>query len=374
MARPATVPAARLAAGGAGLPERRIRARSIGPVDTSDDVGPVDAREASDQRGRQCERADAGTGAVLDDGTILKPVAVDTTVADGKGLMRTYRVRSGDTLTGIARKFGVSMMTVWWANNLTSKSELHVGQTLTIPPVSGVVVTVGPTDTLDTLAARYRVEAAEIVAANELEDPNLVIGQTLTIPGALGSGIATPKPAPTTTLKSPSSSSGGSGGSTKPPPKYNGGAFAWPVAGGYISQYYHYGHYAIDIAADSRHDRQGRRGGRRHLRRLEEQRRRLPGLDLARLRALHDLQPHVEHLASGVASTSAAASRSAGSGRPATRRARTSTSRSGRAPSGPAGHASTRSPTSEVAAGTSVRALAHALQSALAPVLPAAFA
>ncbi len=77
------------------------------------------------------------------------------------------------------------------------------------------------------------------------------IGQTLTIPGALGSGIATPKPAPTTTRKSPSSSSGGSGGSTKPPPKYNGGAFAWPVAGGYISQYYHYGHYAIDIAADS---------------------------------------------------------------------------------------------------------------------------
>jgi murein DD-endopeptidase MepM/ murein hydrolase activator NlpD len=27
-------------------------------------------------------------------------------------------------------------------------------------------------------------------------------------------------------------------------------AFPWPVAGGYISQYFHYGHYAIDIAAD----------------------------------------------------------------------------------------------------------------------------
>ena len=242
---------ARLAAGGAV--SQSGNQSDYGPVDTSDNVGPVDAREASDQSlDGNSTGADAGTGAVLNDGTILKPVAVDTTVADGKGLMRTYRVRSGDTLTGIARKFGVSMMTVWWANNLTSKSELHVGQTLTIPPVSGVVVTVGPSDSLDTLAARYRVEAAEIVAANELEDPNLVIGQTLTIPGALGSGIATPKPAPTTTRKSPSSSSGGSsGGSTKPPPKYNGGAFAWPVAGGYISQYYRYGHYAIDIAADS---------------------------------------------------------------------------------------------------------------------------
>ena len=36
------------------------------------------------------------------------------------------------------------------------------------------------------------------------------------------------------------------------PSNYSGGAFTWPVVGGgnYISQYYHYGHYAIDIAAD----------------------------------------------------------------------------------------------------------------------------
>ena len=33
---------------------------------------------------------------------------------------------------------------------------------------------------------------------------------------------------------------------------YTGGQFLWPVVGGgnYISQYFHYGHYAIDIAAD----------------------------------------------------------------------------------------------------------------------------
>jgi nucleoid-associated protein YgaU len=71
----------------------------------------------------------------VDDGTLLKPVAVDTTVSDGSALMRSYRVRSGDTLTGIAHKFGVTMMTIWWANNLTAKDKLHVGQTLTIPPV-----------------------------------------------------------------------------------------------------------------------------------------------------------------------------------------------------------------------------------------------
>ena len=67
------------------------------------------------------------------DGTLLKPASVDTTVADGKDLMRTYRVRSGDTLTGIANQFDVSMMTVWWANHLKAKDALHIGQTLADP-------------------------------------------------------------------------------------------------------------------------------------------------------------------------------------------------------------------------------------------------
>ena len=187
----------------------------------------------------------------VDDGTLLKPVAVDTTVSDGSALMRTYRVRSGDTLTGIAHKFGVTMMTIWWANNLNAKDELHIGQTLTIPPVDGVVITVGSSDTLDSLAAKYGVDAATIVDANALQDPNLVIGQTLTVPGALGDGISTPRP-----THAPPARSGGSGGSSgashpvSPPARYSGGKLSWPVAGGYISQYFHYGHYAIDIAAD----------------------------------------------------------------------------------------------------------------------------
>jgi murein DD-endopeptidase MepM/ murein hydrolase activator NlpD len=201
--------------------------------------------------------ADAGTttqvaslAGTLDDGTLLKPVAVDTTVEDGSGLMRTYRVRSGDTLTGIARKFGVTMMTVWWANHLRSKDDLHIGQILTIPPVSGVVITVGSSDTLETLAAKYSVAPSEIVDANDLADPNLVIGQTLTIPGAHGAGIATPKPAAPKPVASKSTGSRSSSSSSSGPSRYTGGKFAWPVAGGYISQYYHYGHYAIDIAAD----------------------------------------------------------------------------------------------------------------------------
>jgi murein DD-endopeptidase MepM/ murein hydrolase activator NlpD len=193
------------------------------------------------------------------DGTLLKPVSVDTSVADGKELMRTYRVRSGDTLTGIANRFDVSMMTVWWANHLKAKDDLHIGQILTIPPVTGVVVTVAATDTLDALATKYGVAASDIIAINGLDDPVVVVGQMLTIPGARASAIATPKPvatpkpttAPAPRTTKPRSSGGSSGGTTRPPAAYSGGKLSWPVAGGYISQGFHYGHYGLDIAADS---------------------------------------------------------------------------------------------------------------------------
>ncbi len=229
--------------------------------------GDIDDRVAGGQFDRRLGGADVTTdapslapvdqvaieGPFSSDGTLLKPVSVDTTVADGSDLIKTYRVKSGDTLVGIASKFHVSMMTVWWANDLKNKNDLKIGQTLTIPPVNGLVITVRTSDTLASVAAKYHADAADIIAVNELTDPVLVVGQTLTIPGARSAQIPTPKPtkAPTkkpTTTSRPTSSGGG--GSTRPPAQYTGGKFAWPVAGGYISQYYHYGHYGIDIAAD----------------------------------------------------------------------------------------------------------------------------
>lgn len=178
----------------------------------------------------------------VDDGTLYKPVAVDTTVQSASGLLRQYKVQAGDTLTGIASRFGVSMMTLWWANNITSKDSLKVGQTLVIPPVSGLVYTVKVGDTLDSVATANKIDAIEIMDANGLTDTNLIVGQVLVLPGAKGEPIPTPKP-----TRRPSSSSGGSGVA----PTYNGGSWRWPVSGGgnYISQYFHYGHYGIDIAA-----------------------------------------------------------------------------------------------------------------------------
>lgn len=181
----------------------------------------------------------------LADGTLVKPVSVDTSVPDGSALMRTYRVRSGDTLASIAAHYDVSTMTLWWANDLKAKNKLVVGQILRIPPVSGLVVEVTAADTLDSLAAKYEVSADEIMATNKLTDRHLVVGQVLMLPGARGAGISAPKPR--TTPSSGPRRSGGSSTPVKQPRSYNGGRMLWPTTSRHISQYFHYGHFGIDI-------------------------------------------------------------------------------------------------------------------------------
>jgi murein DD-endopeptidase MepM/ murein hydrolase activator NlpD len=191
--------------------------------------------------------AAAVRGPFLDDGTLLKPVAVETTVADGSNLVRTYKVKAGDTLSGIANKFDVSMKTLYWANDLPDRHDLHQGQILKIPPVSGLVVTVKATDTLASLATQYKVSAAKILKTNGLDDGNLVVGQVLVLPGAKGKPLPTPKPVKPKAVSRSSGHAASSGGSVRQPRTYGGGRFRWPTSSHHISQYYHYGHYAIDI-------------------------------------------------------------------------------------------------------------------------------
>jgi murein DD-endopeptidase MepM/ murein hydrolase activator NlpD len=232
------------AVSGAGTPSSDL---SFQPVRLPDDIA-IETPAPS---------AAAAEGPFLDDGTLLTGYAPATAVQDGSDLIEIYKVKSGDTLVTIAREFGVSMMTLWWANKLTSKDSLRIGQQLKIPSVNGVVVTVKETDTLQSLAAKYSVTEARVIELNALDDPTLVVGQVLVLPDAKGAPIPTPKPTPKPAVR-PRVSGGGSPRTTPSQPStggpshYSGGSFHWPVVGGgnYISQYFHYGHYGVDIAAD----------------------------------------------------------------------------------------------------------------------------
>jgi len=192
-------------------------------------------------------------GAFLSDGTLLKPIAVDTTIPDANADVTRYKVKPGDTLTGIARKFGVKMMTIWWANNLKNKNTLKPGKTLIIPPDDGLLVTVKEGQTLDGIGRDYGVGPERIRLANDLPDTTIYIGQTLFVPNAQGDPIATPTPRPRPQAQPGNGGSPASGpvlSQPSGPVRYAGGRFVWPVVGGgnYISQYYHYGHEAIDVA------------------------------------------------------------------------------------------------------------------------------
>ena len=100
----------------------------------------------------------------------------------------TYRVRSGDTLSGIASRFGVKAADIRKQNRLKS-STIKVGQRLrlTVREVqrAGLRKTayrVKRGDTLYTIAQRHRTSVSAIMDENRLQTKNLKPGQRLVIP------------------------------------------------------------------------------------------------------------------------------------------------------------------------------------------------
>lgn len=97
-----------------------------------------------------------------------------------------YEVAPGDTITGLAERFGVDTETIVNTNRLANADRISVGDELTILPVSGVVYKVEAGDTLEGIAAAFRVDLGPIIDFNYLENADFItIGKELIIPGAL---------------------------------------------------------------------------------------------------------------------------------------------------------------------------------------------
>jgi murein DD-endopeptidase MepM/ murein hydrolase activator NlpD len=112
-----------------------------------------------------------------------------------------YIVQAGDTLVGIAFRYGTTAQAIALANNLANPNLIAVGQRLLIPgaatvepPAGQRVHVVQAGDTLHALAVRYGVTVEGIMAANKLADPDYIeVGQRLLIPPPIQ---AEPLPAP----------------------------------------------------------------------------------------------------------------------------------------------------------------------------------
>ena len=69
-----------------------------------------------------------------------------------------YEVQSGDTVGAISEKFGISVNTILWGNDLSARSYIRPGDSLKILPVSGLVHQVKRGDTVSKIARTYDVE------------------------------------------------------------------------------------------------------------------------------------------------------------------------------------------------------------------------
>ena len=93
-----------------------------------------------------------------------------------------YTIQQGDSLSGIANRFNISLNTLLWANNLTTRSTIRPNQNLIILPVSGVMHLVGLDETLSQITFKYQGKAEEIVEFNNLIDNRVQVGDIIIIP------------------------------------------------------------------------------------------------------------------------------------------------------------------------------------------------
>lgn len=95
----------------------------------------------------------------------------------------TYVVRSGDTLSEIAAKFGVTVDNLASWNNIANKNLINVGQVLTVKEGTSTY-TVKSGDTLSGIASRFGTTVDALVSLNGIENPNLInIGQRIKVNG-----------------------------------------------------------------------------------------------------------------------------------------------------------------------------------------------
>ena len=107
----------------------------------------------------------------------------------------SYSVKAGDSLSAIAARYGMSYETLARLNNISNPNRIYVGQVLKLSSgstVSNVVnhstasaagsYTVESGDSLSAIAARYGMSYETLARLNNISDPNRIyVGQTLNL-------------------------------------------------------------------------------------------------------------------------------------------------------------------------------------------------
>jgi len=202
---------------------------TLGPILVSENLSNPWQEEANAQEILSSATEETGTSTLVS----IKPRAE----------VFEYEVKGGDTVSTIAEKFGVSVDTIIWENNLKSVKDIKPGQKLNILPVTGIMYKVNPGETIYSIAKKHQVDAQVIVDwpynsfAND-ETFALAVSQELMIPDGIKPKVV------------PVAPRSGYYATVIPGAGLGTGQFVWPVGGG-ISQGYSWYHQAIDIANKS---------------------------------------------------------------------------------------------------------------------------
>ncbi|NPV76695.1 MAG: M23 family metallopeptidase [Anaerolineae bacterium] len=169
-----------------------------------------------------------------------------------------YTIQKGDSIFGIANQFKIKPESILWSNYTILNDDPHmisVGMELEIPPTDGVYYEWKESDTIEKVAATFKVDPESILEwpGNQLDITNPVIepGTMIMIPGGsrefkqwVVPVAYAPKSGVTKGVSGPGGcqvSAGGPVGS---------GTFVWPAVQHFLSgNDYWSGHLAIDIAA-----------------------------------------------------------------------------------------------------------------------------
>ena len=120
----------------------------------------------------------------IDGSGISESLDVDALSRNRALFYDSYKVQSGENISGLAISLGLNQDTIISVNKITNTRLLQTGRVLLIPNQDGILHTVRTGESLSSIAERHKVEKEAIQTANELFSDRISAGTDLFIPGA----------------------------------------------------------------------------------------------------------------------------------------------------------------------------------------------
>ena len=107
------------------------------------------------------------------------------TYSSARPVMYTsYRLEAGDVVGKLSALFGLNQDTIISVNGVRNSRTIRHGEIFRIPNQDGILYTAAATDTIDTIAEKFKVSSADLMTVNEYFAPEVRSGEKLFVPGA----------------------------------------------------------------------------------------------------------------------------------------------------------------------------------------------